>query len=135
MNLEELRPQGLSDMEYLQSQLSDYGWRGLAPSALSDDALLRLSKDLQHTLKNKSKLSEEDFTTAPVFVALHVVLATGGPGKAPKTRITHKGYMQVMDCIRFWVDTEIVTRIAGEGLRIPPKLFGEEIRKYSRVMP
>lgn len=59
------------------------------------------------------------------------LLATGGPGKAPKTRITHSGYMRVMDCIRFWVDTEIVTRIAGEGLRIKSKLFGEEIWKYS----
>ena len=135
MILEELCPQGLSDMAYLQSQLSSYGWRGLAPSELSDDALLRLSKDLQYTLKNKSKLSEEDFTIAPFFVALHVVLATGGPGKAPKTRITQNGYMRVLDCIRFWVDKEIVARIVGEGLRIQPKLFGEEARKYSWVLP
>ena len=131
MILENLRPEGVSDMTYLQSQLDKYGWTGLAPTELSDEALLRLSKDLQYTLKDKSKLSEADFTTAPVFVVWHVVLATEGPGKAPKKRITHTGYMQAMECIRFWVDTEIITRIAGKGLRIKPKLFGEEIRNYA----
>ena len=84
MNLEELRPQGLSDMEYLQSQLSDYGWRGLAPSALSDDALLRLSKDLQHTLKDKSKLSEEEFTQRLCLWRCMWCLPQEVPAKLPK---------------------------------------------------
>lgn len=116
MKLSDFGPVAAPDIEYLKEQLRKYGWEGLVPSRLNDEALLSLAKDMRypqirgrmHWVPGLGWCSE-----IVSFVVDAIVLGTGRSGTATgiKTAVTPDGMGLAVGHFQYLVEHEIVSRL------------------------
>lgn len=116
MKLSELGSIEVPNKEYLEEQLVKYGWEGLMPSRLSDQALLSLARNPESTqthdrVPNKSE--EYWANGAAAFATKAIVFGSGKRGASSMESVTPDGMYMATSHFRATVEREILARITG----------------------
>lgn len=116
VKLSELGSIEVPNMEYLEEQLVKFGWEGLMPSRLSDQALLSLARNPEsaQTHDRVRNVSEEYWVNAAAaFATKAIVFGSGKSGARSKKSVTPDGMYMATGHFHATVEREILARITG----------------------
>lgn len=109
--------------EYLEQQQRKFGWEGVVPSQLCDQALLSLAKDMRYPqirLRGHCAPEENWVSKAASSATFSIVFATNKRGFCSKQSTTSKGMIMAIGHFQHLVEYEIISKITGRGFASNP---------------
>lgn len=118
------------DINYLEDQRMKFGWEGLMPVNLSDDALLSLVKDKNKVLMRKG-LRVHLASAAVSFIVKTIIFGIDKNGVGSKLRVTSTGMHFAIENFYSRIEHEIICRLT-DGYRLSsPEGDAGCIRKFA----
>ena len=135
MKLSDLGPVEAPDMSYLEEQRKKFGWKGLMPSNLSDQALMSLAKDMRYPQirGQKSWVPEMDWINAAAsFATESIVFEKDANGTSTMRVFTADGIGMAQGHFQYLVEYEIISRITGRSLMNSLDADAESMREFAK---
>ena len=126
MHLEDLRPRGGVDVSRLRRLVEGQGWRAALPSALPEDVLLGLARDLScvegtfnHAFELNGVQNSSSFASVIYVVARLLMQHLEGEGGSDEITIPLMGMGKAPQVYHWALEREIAARITGLSAEIP----------------
>lgn len=135
VNLRDFGPIEEPDMKYLKERQKKFGWEGLLPSRLSDQALLSLVWDMRypHRCAMLHCSPAKGWTNAAALFAVNSIVFSIDPsGSKSKLAVTDEGMSWALEFFQSIAEYELISRITGRSLLINPTADAETMREFAR---
>lgn len=113
MNLSDLRPTQPTELALLSASLRGSNAKAAVPSALTDDFLISVARDLRMLEQHEEDEQSSSYLAAPLMLVFF--LFTGSRKGKAKFTIEESAVHRSLQVYQWAVEREIVTRLVGAG--------------------